>query len=120
MARHGGAGASLVVLRELPVHDAHTHRDVSFGVVFLALVLQLLLEAKAAVADEDVVDLLEIEINVVMMVRVLPPVPLALPLLFAAAGCAVHVLSLCCSVRAETVLGVSWLLTAVMSLPRFT
>lgn len=114
MARHGGARTTLLVLRELSVNDTHAHRDISLRVVLLSLVLELLLQAKAAITDEDVVHLLEVEIDVVVVVRVLPPVPLALSLLLAADGRTLHVLS----VGTGTKSILSLLLNAVVSLPR--
>lgn len=82
-----------MALRELTVNDAHAHRHVCLRVVLLRLMLELLLQAKATIANKNVVYLLEVEVDVIMMVRVLPPVPLALPLLFWASSRAMHLLS---------------------------
>ena len=106
-----------MVLRELAVNGAHAHRDFCLAGLLLDLVLKLLLQAEAAVADQDVVHLLEIEVNVIMMVRVLAPVPLALPLLLVASNGALHLLDVRARgtvLRREAVLCLAGLLHAVL------
>ena len=82
--------------------------------------LQLLLKTKTTITDKNIIYLLEIEVDVIVMVSVLSPMPLLLPLLLATARCIMHVLPLSCSVRAETVLCMIGLLfNSMVPLPWF-
>lgn len=95
----------------------HAHRDIGLACIFLDLVLQLLLEAEAAVAYEDVVHLLEVEVDVIVMVRVLSPVLLAPPLLLVASGSTLHLLHVRARgtvMRCEAILSLAGLVHAVL------
>ena len=77
----------------------HTHRYIGFGgtcvASFLAtLVFQLLLQAKASVANQDIVDLLKVEIDMVVVMCVLAAMALAFSLLFGpSAGSVMHLVA---------------------------
>jgi len=84
---------SLIALYNLTsMNNTHTQRDVGLGVLLLTVMFQRLLEAESSVADEDVVDLFEVEIDVVVMMRILASVPFALLLFFSTSSCGLSVL----------------------------
>lgn len=61
---------SLVVV-ELAIDDSKAELYVRFGSVFLDLILKLLVETHTAIRYQNVIDLLEVEVNMVVMVRIL-------------------------------------------------
>lgn len=68
------------------MHVTHAHRYIRFGGTSVAsllssLMFQLLLQAKSTIANQDIVDLLKVEIDVVVVMRVLAAMALSFSLL---------------------------------------
>lgn len=61
---------SLVVV-ELAINHSKAELHVRFRGVFLDLVLELLVETHSAIRHQNIIDLLEVEVNMVVMVRIL-------------------------------------------------
>ena len=66
----------------LTVDKAKTQGHVGFGVFLLNLIFELLLQAHSSIADQNIINLLEVKINMVVVMSILPLVLLSL-LLFA-------------------------------------
>jgi len=78
-----GTAFSLISLDNLTSMDnTNTKRDRRLGVLLLAVMFQRLLQAEPSVAHKDIVHLFEIEVNMVVMMRILAPVPFTLLLFF--------------------------------------
>ena len=104
------------------MYVAHTHRYVGFGgtsvtSLLSTLMFQLLLQAKTSVANQNIVDLLKVEIDVVVVMRVLATMALPFALLFGpSAGSVMHLVAVRSSIIVEAVLRLIVLLNCMMTL----
>ena len=62
----------MMILSKLSVDHTKAERYVRLRVVFLHLVFELLMKSHASIAYQYVVKLLKVEVDVIMMVRVMP------------------------------------------------
>lgn len=60
----------MLTLPKLPIHGSNTQRHICLRPFFFDLVLELLVQAHASIAHQDIIDLFKVKINVIMMMSV--------------------------------------------------
>ena len=61
----------MLTLPKLPVHASNAQRHICFRPLFFDLVFKLLMQTHSSIADQDIVDLFKVKINVIMMMSVM-------------------------------------------------
>ena len=60
----------VLTLPKLPVHRSNTERHIGFRSFFFDLVFKLLMQTHSSIADQDIIDLFKVEINMIMMMSI--------------------------------------------------
>jgi hypothetical protein len=61
----------MLTLPKLPIHPSNTERHICLRPLFLNLVFKLLMQTHSSIADQDIIDLFKVKINVIMMMSIM-------------------------------------------------
>ena len=64
---------SFLCLSKVTIHSTYTERNICLGPFFLDLLLELLVQPHATIADQDIIYLFEVKVNMVMVMCVVSP-----------------------------------------------